>query len=49
MLMPKALPTTEIVDLGGKLDDPIPEGIDPWNLGGRVNKLPESQLEIFNP
>ena len=48
VVMPKALPTTGIVDLGGKWDDPIPEGIDPWNLGGRVNKLPESQLEIFN-
>ena len=41
--MPKALPTNEIVDLGGKWDDPIPEGIDPWNLRGRGNKLPEGQ------
>jgi len=47
--MPKALPTTGIVDLGGKWDDPIPEGIDPWNLRGRGLELPESQLEIFNP
>lgn len=41
--MLKALPTNEIVDLGGKWDDPIPEGIDPWNLRGRGNKLPEGQ------
>jgi hypothetical protein len=43
--MPKALPTNEIVDLGGKWDDPIPPGVDPWNLGGRGNKLPEGQGE----
>jgi hypothetical protein len=43
--VPKALPTNEIVDLGGKWDDPIPEGIDPWNLRGRGNKLPEGQGE----
>jgi len=49
VIMPKALPTTAIVDLGGKWDDSIPEGIDPWNLGGRRMKLPKSQLEIFNP
>ena len=42
--MPKALPTNEIVDLGGKWDDPIPEGIDPWNLRGRGNKLPQISL-----
>ena len=41
--MPKALPTNEIVDLGGKWDDPIPEGIDPWNLRCRGNKLSEGQ------
>ena len=41
--MPKALPTNEIVNLGGKWDDPIPEGIDPWNLRGRGNKLPEGE------
>ena len=44
VVMPKALPTSEIVDLGGKWDDPIPEGIDPWNLGGRANKLPQIKL-----
>jgi hypothetical protein len=43
--VPKALPTNEIVDLGGKWDDPIPEGIDPWTLRGRGNKLPEGQGE----
>ena len=42
--MPKALPTSGIVDLGGKWDDPIPEGIDPWNLRGRGNKLPQIKL-----
>jgi len=42
--MPKALPTTGIVDLGGKWDDPIPEGIDPWNLGGRGKTLPQISL-----
>jgi hypothetical protein len=44
VVMPKALPTSEIVDLGGKWDDPIPEGIDPCNLGGRGNKLPQIKL-----
>ena len=42
--IPKALPTNEIVDLGGKWDDPIPEGIDPWNLRGRGNQLPQIKL-----
>ena len=42
--MPKELPTSGIVDLGGKWDDPIPEGIDPWNLRGRGNKLPQIKL-----
>ena len=42
--MPKALPTNEIVDLGGKWDDPIPEEVDPWNLRGRGNKLPQIKL-----
>lgn len=42
--IPKALPTNEIVDLGGKWDDPIPEGVDPWNLKGRGNKLPQIKL-----
>ena len=46
--IPKALPTNEIVDLGGKWDDPILEDIDPWNLRGRqpmqpVKKLPEGK------
>ena len=44
VVMPKELPTSEIVDLGGKWDYPIPEGIDPWNLGGRGNKLPQIKL-----
>jgi hypothetical protein len=44
VVMPKALPTSEIIDLGGKWDDPIPEGIDPWNLGGRGKKLPQIKL-----
>ena len=42
--IPKALPTSGIVDLGGKWDDPIPEGIDPWNLRGRGNRLPQIKL-----
>ena len=42
--IPKALPTNEIVDLGGKWDDPIPEGVDPWNLKGRGNQLPQIKL-----
>jgi hypothetical protein len=47
--VPKALPTNEIVDLAGKWDDPIPEGIDPYNLRGRQpmppvrKQLPEDQ------
>ena len=47
--MPKALPTNEIV--GGKWDDPIPEGVDPWNLRPRQpmqpvkKQLPEGQGE----
>ena len=51
--MPKALPTNEIVDLGGKWDDPIPEGIDPYNLRGRQpmqpvrKQLPDNQQEPF--
>lgn len=43
--MPKALPTSGIVDLGGKWDDPIPEGVDPYNLRGRGNQLKESEWE----
>lgn len=43
--MPKALPTSGIVDLGGKWDDPIPEGVDPYNLRGRTNQLKESEWE----
>ena len=42
--IPKTLPTSGIVDLGGKWDDPIPEGIDPYNLRGRGNKLPQIKL-----
>ena len=38
--IPKALPTNEIIDLGGKWDDPIPEGIDPYNLRGRQPMQP---------
>jgi hypothetical protein len=53
--IPKALPTNEIVDLGGKWDDPIPEGIDPYNLRGRQplqpvkKQLPEDQRIPVNP
>lgn len=43
--MPKQLPTSGIVDLGGKWDDPIPEGVDPYNLRGRTNQLKESEWE----
>lgn len=43
--MPKALPTNEIVDLGGKWNDPIPEEVDPWNLKGKGNKLPQIKLQ----
>ena len=52
---PKQLPTNEIVDLGGKWDDPIPEGIDPYNLRGRQpmepvkKKLKQSELKEFKP
>jgi hypothetical protein len=52
--IPKALPTNEIVDLGGKWDDPIPEGIDPYNLRGRQplqpvkKQLPEDQRIPLN-
>jgi len=52
---PPALPTNEIVDLGGKWDDPIPEGIDPYNLRGRQpiesvkKKLKPSELKEFEP
>ena len=42
--MPKQLPTSGIVDLGGKWDDPIPEGVDPYNLRGRGNALPQIKL-----
>ena len=51
----KSLPTNEIVDLGGKWDDPIPEGIDPYNLRGRQSmepvkkKLKPSELKEFKP
>ena len=38
--MPKALPTNEIVDLGGKWDDPILDDVDPWNLRGRQPMQP---------
>lgn len=46
--IPKALPTTNIVE--SKWDDPIPEGIDPWNLRPRqpmqpVKKLPKGEGE----
>jgi hypothetical protein len=52
--IPKALPTNEIVDLGGKWDDPILEDIDPWNLRGRQpmqpvkKQLPEDQRIPLN-
>jgi hypothetical protein len=53
--MPKALPTNEIVDSGSKWDDPIPEGVDPWNLRGRQplqpvkKQLNKSDAEVFVP
>jgi hypothetical protein len=53
--MPKALPTNEIVDLGGKWDDPIPEGVDPYNLRGRQpmqpvkKQLNKSDAKVFVP
>jgi hypothetical protein len=49
--MPKALPTNEIVNSDSKWDDPIPEGVDPYNLRGRQpmqpvkKQLPEGQGE----
>ena len=51
---PKALPTNEIVDLGGKWDDPILDDVDPWNLRGRQpmqpvkKQLPEDQRIPLN-
>ena len=45
--IPKALPTNGIVDLGGKWDDPIPAGVDPYNLRGRGNELPEGKQKPF--
>ena len=50
--IPKALPTSNIVD--GKWDDPIPEGIDPYNLRGRQpmqsvkKQLPEDKRIPLN-
>jgi len=38
--MPKALPTNEIVHLGGKWNDPILDDVDPWNLRGRQPMQP---------
>jgi hypothetical protein len=40
--IPKALPTNEIVS--GKWDDPIPEGVDPYNLRGRQPMQPVKKL-----
>lgn len=51
--MPPQLPTNEIVDLGGKWDDPIPDGVDPYNLRGRrplqppKKQLKKSDLKEF--
>jgi hypothetical protein len=53
--IPKSLPTNEIVDLGCKWDDPISEGIDPYNLRGRhpmqpvKKQLNKSDAEVFVP
>jgi hypothetical protein len=49
---PKALPTNEIVNSDSKWDDPIPEGVDPYNLRGRqpmqpVKKLPQGKEKAF--
>jgi len=46
--IPKALPTSNVVE--SKWDDPIPEGVDPWNLRPRqpmqpVKKLPKGEGE----
>jgi hypothetical protein len=38
--IPKALPTNEIIHSGGMWDDPIPEGVDPYNLRGRQPMQP---------
>jgi hypothetical protein len=51
----KQLPTTGIVDLGGEWDDPIPEGVDPYNLRGRQpmqpvkKQLKKSDAQVFVP
>jgi hypothetical protein len=51
--IPKALPTNEIVS--SKWDDPIPEGVDPYNLRGRQpmqpvkKQLNKSDAEVFVP
>jgi hypothetical protein len=36
--IPKALPTSNIVE--SKWDDPIPDGVDPWNLRPRQPMQP---------
>ena len=46
--IPKALPTSNVVE--SKWDDPIPDGVDPWNLRPRqpmqpVKKLPKGEGE----
>ena len=52
VVTPKALPTSNVVE--SKWDDPIPEGVDPWNLRPRQpmqpvkKQLPESELEVLN-
>ena len=53
--MPKALPTNEIVNSDSKWDDPIPEGVDPYNLRGRQpmqpvkKQLNKSDAKVFVP
>ena len=40
--IPKALPTSNIVE--SKWDDPIPDGVDPWNLRPRQPMQPVKKL-----
>ena len=51
--IPKTLPTSNVVE--SKWDDPIPEGVDPWNLRGRQpmqpvkKQLNQSDAKVFVP
>jgi len=50
VIMPKALPTNEIVQgaVGSSWENPMPSGANEPGALPQI-KLPESQLEIFNP